>query len=134
MILAGSAAAVAFMVAVAAWARIARPTPPLDQAAAHALLAGEFPDHRPEAPWLAADGYGVVARAGDEALVVFRLGDGWVSRSLPWVKALSAPVRGGKVHFRLDDPACPRARLAVSGVNPWPPSGPAGPQTETLAA
>lgn len=134
MILAGSAVAVAFMVAVAGWARIARPTPPLDDAAARALLADEFPDHRPDAPWLAADGRGAVARAGEAALVVFRLGDGWVSRSLPWASALTAPVRGGKVHFKLDDPACPRARLAVSGVNPWPPAGRAGAQAETLAA
>jgi len=121
IILGASFVAVAAMVAIAAWARIARPTAPLDEAAARALLAAEFPDHAVGAVWLAADGFGVVARAGEEALVLYRLGDSWVARSLAWDRAVAAPVRGGKVHLRLGDVAAPTARLAVSGVNPWPP-------------
>jgi len=122
-ILAGSAVAVTLMVAIAAWARIARPTPPLDETAARALLAGEFPDHHPGEIWLAADGAGAVARAGGEALILFRLGDAWVARGLPWERALAAPVQRGRVHFRIGDPAAPWARLAVSGITPWPPEG-----------
>jgi hypothetical protein len=85
------------------------------------MLANEFPDEAPGQLWLAADGCGVVARAGGRALVLFRLGDSWVARSLAWDEAVKAPVRGGKVRLRLRDPAAPVAVLAVSGVNPWPP-------------
>lgn len=120
-ILLGSAVAVAFMVAVAAWGRIARPTAPLDEAAAKALLASEFPDNHPTWLWIAADGAGVIARDGETALVLYRLGDSWVARSLRWDDALSAPVVRGTVRLKLRDPAAPVARLAVSGVNPWPP-------------
>ena len=117
----GSAVAVALMVAVAAWARIARPSPALDEVAARAMLAAEFPDHAPTRLWIAADGGGVIARDGVRALVLFRLGDSWVSRALAWDDAVRAPVRAGKVRLRLRDPAAPVAALAVSGVNPWPP-------------
>lgn len=120
-ILIGSAVAVAMMVAVAAWARIARPAPPLDEASARAMLAAEFPDQAPDLLWIAADGRGVIARDGARAMVLFRLGDSWVARTLAWEDAVKAPVRGGKVRLRLRDPAAPVATLAVSGVNPWPP-------------
>lgn len=120
-ILIGSAVAVAMMVAVAAWARIARPAPPLDEASARAMLAAEFPDNAPDRLWIAADGCGVIAHDDARALVLFRLGDSWVARTLAWEDAIKAPVRGGKVRLRLRDPAAPVATLAVSGVNPWPP-------------
>ncbi len=120
-ILLGSAVAVGLMVAVAAWARIARPTAPLDQAGAFALLAAEFPDHRPDFAWIAADGAGVIARDGETALVLYRLGDSWVARSLRWRDALNARVVRGTVRLKLRDPAAPVAKLAVSGINPWPP-------------
>lgn len=119
--LAASAALVAFMIAVAGWARIARPFAPLDQAAARALLAGEFPDRVADQVWVAGDGAGAIARAGEDALVIFRLGDSWVGRTMPWRLARVAPVRRGRVLLKLRDPAAPMARLAVSGVNPWPP-------------
>lgn len=122
-VLIGSAVAVALMVAVAAWARIARPTAPLDEASARALLASEFPDHEPGFFWIAADGAGVVARDGEQALVLYRLGDSWVARALRWEDALAAPVIRGSVRLKLRDPAAPMAKLAVSGVNPWPPEG-----------
>lgn len=121
IILGASFVAVAAMVAFAAWARIARPTAPLDEASARALLTAEFPDHDVSEVWLAADGFGVVGRSGAEALVLYRLGDSWVARTLAWDRALTAPVRGGKVHLPLGDVAAPTAKLAVSGVNPWPP-------------
>lgn len=120
-ILAGSFVAVALMVAIAAWARIPRPSGPLDADAARTLLAAEFPDDAFDAPWVAADGGGAIARSGDRALVVYRLGDSWVARSLAWDRALAAPQRGGRLHVRLGDIAAPTAKLAVSATNPWPP-------------
>lgn len=121
MKLAVSAGLVALMIAVAGWARIARPVAPLDDAAARALLAGEFPDASPGYLWIAGDGAGVIARAGQQALIIYRLGDSWVARTMPWKAALQAPVRRGRVLLKLRDPAAPMARLVVSGVNPWPP-------------
>ncbi|MBI5942174.1 MAG: hypothetical protein HY859_17335 [Caulobacterales bacterium] len=118
------------MILVAGLARIARPVAPLDEASARALLAGEFPDLPPNYLWIAGDGAGVIARAGEDALVAYRLGDSWVARSMPWPLALSAPVKRGKVLLKLRDPAAPMARLTVSGVNPWPPENP----REALAA
>lgn len=120
-ILLGSAFAVGLMVAIAAWARIARPAAPLDDAAARALLAAEFPDHHPTFLWIAADGAGLIARDGERALVVYRLGDSWVARDLRWDDALNAPVVRGTVRLKLRDAAAPVAKLAVSGVTPWPP-------------
>lgn len=125
-----SASFVAFMILVAGLARIARPVAPLDEAAARDLLAAEFPDLSPDYLWIAGDGAGLIARAGHEALVIYRLGDSWVSRTMPWRLALVAPVRRGKVLLKLRDPAAPLARLSVSGVNPWPPEHP----PEALAA
>jgi hypothetical protein len=116
-----SALLVGFMILVAGLARIARPVAPLDEASARTLLASEFPDLTPDYLWVAGDGAGVIARAGQEALVVYRLGDSWVARTMPWRLALLAPVRRGKVLLKLRDPAAPLARLTVSGVNPWPP-------------
>lgn len=121
-VLAGSAAAVALMVAFAGLARIARPVAPLGEASARALLAAEFPDHSPDFLWIAGDAAGAVARAGETALILYRLGDSWVARSMPWRLALAAPVKHGRVQLKLRDPAAPMAKLAVSGVNPWPPA------------
>jgi len=128
--LAVSGALVGLMIAVAGWARIARPVAPLDEASARALLAAEFPGLSTDVLWIAGDGAGAVARAGEEALVIYRLGDSWVARAMPWRLALVAPVRRGRVLLKLRDPAAPMARLAVSGVNPWPPE----PADKALAA
>jgi hypothetical protein len=128
--LAVSAGLVALMIAVAAWARIARPVAPLDDAGARRLLAGEFPDRAIDFLWIAGDGAGVIGRSSDEALILYRLGDSWVARAMPWRLALVAPVVRGKVLLKLRDPAAPIARLAVSGVSPWPPQTPG----EALAA
>jgi hypothetical protein len=116
-----SVVGVGVMIAVAWWARIPRPTPDLDEAGARALLAVEFPDNPINDLWIASDGAGVVARSGTEALVVYRAGDGYVARCLAWAAALASPVQGGRVRFSFGDFAAPRAQLAVSGINPWPP-------------
>ena len=61
---AASGAAITLLVALAAWARIARPCAPLDESRAGELLAQEFPGRRIDALWLAADGAGALARSG----------------------------------------------------------------------
>lgn len=116
--LAGSAAAVGLLVALAAWAGIARPTPPLDAEAARTLLAVEFPDDPVDALWIAADGAGLVARSGERALVAWRRGDGYVARDLPWAAALAARPVNSVIVLRTADGA---ARLALEDGEAWPP-------------
>ncbi|MBS0363965.1 MAG: hypothetical protein JSR98_21540 [Proteobacteria bacterium] len=118
--LAVSALAVALMTGLAALATRGRGAPPLDEAAARRLLAEEFPDRRPEALWLAADGHGVIAREGERALVLARIGDGYLARELAWSAALSAEVRDGRLTLPLREPGAPRAVLAFAA---WPPEG-----------
>ena len=118
--LAVSAAAVALMVALAAWATRGRGAPPLDEAAARALLADEFPGRRVERLWLAADGRGALAKAGEAALVLTRMGDGYAARHVPWDRAQAARVEDGRVFIPLSDVAAPRAVLALPD---WPPKG-----------
>jgi hypothetical protein len=118
MRLLGSALAVALLVGLAAWARLARPTAPLDEDAAKRLLADEFPDHRIEAVWIGGDGASVVARSADLALVLWRKGDGYVARSAPWRDVASAGAVDGRVRLTALDGA-PRLSL---GDRAWPPA------------
>ncbi|KQY92167.1 hypothetical protein ASD21_12100 [Caulobacter sp. Root1455] len=113
----GSAVAVSLLVAIAAWARIPRPTPPLGARSARALLAEEFPDDPVDTLWIAADGAGLIARSGERALVAWRKGDGYVARDLAWSAALAAKTHNGFVVVKTADGA---PRLALKdGV--WPP-------------
>ena len=113
----GSAVAVSLLVALAAWARIPRATPPLDIDGARALLAVEFPDDPIDAVWIAADGAGLVARSGGRALVAWRKGDSYVSRDMPWSAALAAKADKGFLTLKTADGA---PSLALQdGV--WPP-------------
>lgn len=116
--LAASGAAIALLVALAAWAKIARPSAPLDDAKARALFADEFPERSLEAVWVASDGAGALAKSGGLALVICRLGDGYVARQLPWAQALSASFRDGRLSVDLADVAAPRAVIALPA---WPP-------------
>ena len=115
----GSAVAVSLLIAIAAWARIPRPTPPLDADGARALLAVEFPDERIDALWIAADGAGLVARSGERALVAWRKGDGYVARDLAWSAALAAKADKGVLKLKTADGA-PRLTLKDAAV--WPPT------------
>lgn len=119
--LAGSAVAISVLTLLAAWARIARPTPALDEAHLRTLLVDEFPDVHPGAVWICPDGSGAVARARDDALIVFRLGDGYVTRSIPWSRLAKAELRDFKAIVHLNDPAAPIARLSVPAGAVWPP-------------
>jgi hypothetical protein len=118
--LAGSAAAVAVLVAVAAWANIARSAPPLDEARARQLLAVEFPGRAVEGVWIAVDGQGAVAKSGAMALVLCALGDGYVARQIPWAQALAATFKDGRLSIDLRDVAAPKAMIALAA---WPPKG-----------
>ncbi|HXA38710.1 MAG TPA: hypothetical protein VNW53_06905 [Phenylobacterium sp.] len=116
--LAVSAAAVAAMVGLAALATRGRGAPVLDEAAARRWLADEFPDARIGGLWIAADGLGAVARSGETALVLSRMGDGYVARAIAWDAAARAGVKDGRVALPLGDFAAPRAVLALGA---WPP-------------
>jgi len=116
--LAVSALAVAAMVGLAAWATRGRGAPPLDEAEARRWLADEFPGCAVDGLWLAADGKGAVARSGDQALVLTRMGDGYAARRLAWAKAATVRVKDGRVSIPLSDPGAPRAVLAIAA---WPP-------------
>jgi len=115
--LGGSVVAVVLLVAFAAWMGVARATPPLDAEAAQALLTQEFPDRQPDAVWIAADGAGIIARAGDLALVLWRRGDGYVARDLPWSGVAALKSIDGRLVVRVADA---RPVFAVND-DVWPP-------------
>ena len=115
--LGGSVVAVALLVAFAAWLGVARSTPPLDAESAKALLDVEFPDHKPEALWISADGAAIVARQGDQALILYRRGDGYVARDLPWSAVAGLTPTNGRLPVRLADA---RPVFAVND-DVWPP-------------
>jgi len=116
--LALSAAAVGVLVAIAAWAKIARPIPPLDEERARFLLREEFPGRTIDAVWVASDGAGALAKSGGLALVICKLGDGFVMRQIPWPQAVAATFRNGRLMIDLRDVAAPTAVIALPQ---WPP-------------
>ena len=115
--LGGSVVAVALLVGFAAWLGVARPTPPLDAESAKALLDVEFPDHQPDAVWIAGDGAGIIARERAVALVLYRRGDGYIARDLPWSAIAALKPTNGRLALRLGDA---RPIFAVND-DVWPP-------------
>jgi hypothetical protein len=128
----GSAVAVAALVAFVAWAKIARPAPPLDPARARALFADEC-DRPVSDLWLSADGAVAVGRAQTDALVAWRVGDGYAVRRAPLAVLRRARIDGAAAVVSLDDAATGPVRIAT-GPGPWPPAGwtdaPAPPMTQ----
>ena len=116
--LASSAAAVGALIALAAWAKIAKPVAPLDEYKARAMLAEEFPGRTVEAVWIASDGCGALAKSGALALVICRVGDGFAARQIPWGQAVSATFKNGKLSVNLGDIAAPTAVISLPF---WPP-------------
>ena len=116
----GSALAVGLLIALAAWARIAKPAPPLSDARARALFADEFPGKAIDRLWVTVDGRGALARAGASALVLCAVGDGYVARHIPWAQALASTFKDGALRLDLADIAAPKATLAFDA---WPPQG-----------
>jgi hypothetical protein len=82
------------------------------------LLEDDFPEAQIDRIWLAGDGSAALARSGARALYLFRLGDAWVARDLPWTEAAAAPVRDGRLHLRLAGVSPRLARPVLTG---WPP-------------
>ena len=115
-----SAVAVALMVALAAWGSRGRGAPPLDEATARRWLEDEFPGRPVDGLWLASDGKGALAKSGDEALVLSRMGVGYAARRIAWASVMVAKVADGRVRIPLGDVAAPQAALALSE---WPPKG-----------
>lgn len=113
-----SAVAVSLMVGLAAWATRGRGAPPLDEATARRWLADEFPGRGIEGLWIGADGLGALAKSGDRALILTRIGDGYAARQIDWAKVLAAPAQGGRVRISLADVTAPKAVLALAA---WPP-------------
>ena len=113
----GSAIAISVLVGIAAWAGIARPTPPLDAAGLATLLAQEFPDHHPTATWISADGSGALARDGDTALVLWKRGDGFVARDLAWRTVAAAQSKNGRLVLKTGD----AAPVFAVADDVWPP-------------
>ncbi len=118
---AGSLVAILALVGLAAWAKIARPAPALDETEARKILADEFPEHPLDRVWIVGDGNGAVARAGDNALVLYRIGDGFVARSLPWRRLSETPRGSDGALLRLSDVTAPRVRIKLSADDVWPP-------------
>jgi hypothetical protein len=116
--LAASTLAIGLLVALAAWAKIAKPAGPLDEAKAREMLAAEFPTRRLDAVWVATDGNGALARSQGLALVICRMGDGFAARQIPWAQAISASFRNGVLCVDLADVAAPKAILSLPA---WPP-------------
>jgi len=117
-----SLVAIALLVALAAWAKIARPTAPLDEAALADILAFEFPAAPVDHVWFAADRRGAIVRSANQALLIYLAGDGYVTRSMPWSEAASATPKNGVMTFRLADIGAPRASFALGADATWPPA------------
>jgi len=97
-----------------AWVKIPRATPPLDEAEVRRRLAEDFPQTPLDQIWLALDGAGAVGRSGDLALLLFRMGDSYVSRSMAWSNAVQAEAIKGRFWFRFNDFSAPKASLALA--------------------
>jgi len=109
-----SAVAIIVLASVAAWARIPRKVAPLDESSARAVIADELPDALVERVWIDAAGQAAVAKSGSEAVVLFRVGDGFAVRQAPWSKLAKADARDGRVIIRFGDPAAPAARFQLA--------------------
>jgi len=115
-----SFAAIGLMIALAAWAKIARPQPGLTPQQALKLIVLDFPTAEPRPIWIADDGHGAIARNGDQALLLFAVGDSYVTRSVAWSSLSGAQTKAGQVRLNLHEFEAPMAQFAVSGA--WPPS------------
>ena len=115
-----SFAAIGLMIALAAWAKIARPQPGLTPEQARKLIVLDFPSARLSTLWIADDGHGAVAREGDQALLLFAVGDSYVTRVVAWSSLSDAQTKAGQVQLNLHEFDAPVAQFAVSGA--WPPA------------
>jgi hypothetical protein len=115
-----SVVGVLILIALAWWAKIPRKLDPLDEARARALLTDEFPRASIDTVWLAADGQGAIAKAGDDGLILTAMGDGYVARSTRWADLQEATPKNGRLSIRLRDFGAPRVTVTLAA---WPPQG-----------
>jgi hypothetical protein len=115
-----SFAAIGLMIALAAWAKIARPQPALTPDQARKLISLDFPTLDLDLVWIADDGRGAIARSGDQALLLFAVGDSYATRCVGWRTLSQAEAKAGQVRLDLHEFEAPMAKFAVSGA--WPPS------------
>jgi len=108
------------MIALAAWAKIARPQPALTPDQARKLISLDFPTLDLDLVWIADDGRGAIARSGDQALLLFAVGDSYATRCVGWRTLSQAEAKAGQVRLDLHEFEAPMAKFAVSGA--WPPS------------
>ena len=108
------------MIALAAWAKIATPQPALTPEQASKLMALDFPAFEFGPIWIADDGHGAIARIGDQAVLLFAVGDSYVTRSVAWSTLSGAQTKASKVRLNLHEFDAPIAQFAISGA--WPPS------------
>lgn len=113
-----SATAIVVLALVAWWARIPRPVAPLDEASARAMIGEELPDLSLDRVWVDAIGQTAVARAGDEGVVLFRVGDSFAVRNLSWAQVTRSRVAKGRALFTFGDPAAPVAAFQLAGDKP----------------
>lgn len=114
---AASVAAIGALLAVSAWARIARPIDPLTAETAKTLLTREF-GRALDGVWVSTDGRGAIGRSGVMALVIYQVGDGYLTRRLPWANAVATTRKDGQLRLELGDPAAPTVTLVMGS---WPP-------------
>ena len=110
-----SAAAIVVLALVARWARIPRQVEPFNDASARALIADELPDLRIDRVWVDAAGGTAVARAGETGVVLFRVGDSYAVREVPWAEVSRCRLAKDAAVFRFDDPGCPSAAFRLAG-------------------
>jgi hypothetical protein len=113
--------ALAGLVGLAAWLGLPRDKEPLTEDRARTLFAEDFPDTSVAAVWIAPDGASALGHAGDQALMAYRVGDGFVLRSAPWSRLSRAAVANGRAVLSLDDVAAPKAVFNLGEGADWPP-------------
>lgn len=118
---AGSAGAIAVLALAAAWARIPRKAPLLDETTARAIIEDEEPDVRLERVWVDAAGLTAVGKAGGEGVVLFRVGDSFAVRLVPWTELAKATVRKGRALIRFHEIGAPLAAFQLTTGADRPP-------------
>ena len=108
--------AILLLAGLASWAKIARGPPAARRRQrARRCWPRSFPITRSVAVWIAGGQVRAVARSGDQALILYRSGDGHVARQMRLERGWRRRGRqGGVVRFGCGDVAAPRAR------SPWP--------------
>ena len=118
---AGSGVAILILAALAWKLGVGRHPGALSEDHARALLVNEFPSTSIGRIWLAADGRSALARSGEEALIVYAIGDGHVVRAAPWASIASAKAKGERRLVTLNDRSAPRAAFRLGEGAVWPP-------------